>query len=103
MPSQSKQWRKFADKHGFNGVRFHDLRHSHATILLSNNVDVVSVASRLGHDNAEVTLKVYAYAVRKRDQASADVMESLLERAAEPELPPASAPPSPSVIHARKK
>lgn len=99
----SKQWRKFADKHGYNGVRFHDLRHSHATILLSNNVDVVSVASRLGHDNAEVTLKVYAHAVHKRDQASADVMESLLERAAEPELPLASAPPSPSVTHARKK
>lgn len=77
----SKQWRKFADKHGFKGVRFHDLRHSHATILLSSNVDVVSVSSRLGHDNANVTLKTYAHAVRKRDRASADVMESLINRA----------------------
>ncbi|HNW87943.1 MAG TPA: site-specific integrase [Candidatus Limiplasma sp.] len=77
----SKQWRKFADKNGFADVRFHDLRHSHATILLSNNVDVVSVSSRLGHDNAEVTLKVYAHAVRKRDRASADVMGSIMDRA----------------------
>ncbi len=81
----SKQWRKFADKHGFKGVRFHDLRHSHASILLSNNVDVVSVSSRLGHDNADVTLKIYAHAVRKRDRASADVMDSLIARALKPE------------------
>ncbi len=79
----SKQWRKFADKHGFSGIRFHDLRHSHATILLSNNVDVVSVASRLGHDNAEVTLKVYAHAVHKRDRASADIMQHLVDAATE--------------------
>lgn len=79
----SKQWRKFADKHGFQGVRFHDLRHSHATILLSNNVDVVSVSSRLGHDNADTTLKVYAHAVRKRDRASANIMDSIITRAKE--------------------
>jgi len=60
-----------------------DLRHSHATILLSNNVDVVSVASRLGHDNAEVTLKVYAHAVHKRDRASADIMQHLVDAATE--------------------
>ncbi|MEA4928558.1 MAG: tyrosine-type recombinase/integrase [Candidatus Limiplasma sp.] len=84
----SKQWRKFADKHGFVGVRFHDLRHSHATILLSNNVDVVSVASRLGHDNADITLKVYAHAVRKRDRTSADIMDAIITRANQkPEQP----------------
>ena len=79
----SKQWRKFADKHGFVGIRFHDLRHSHASILLSSNVDVVSVSSRLGHENAGTTLKVYAHAVRKRDRTSADIMDTIMTRANE--------------------
>jgi integrase len=59
----------------------HDPRHSHTTILLSSNVDVASVSARLGHDNADTTLKIYAHAVRKRDRASAGVMESIITRA----------------------
>lgn len=77
----SKQWRKFADRNGFEGVRFHDLRHSHATILFANNLDAVAVASRLGHASADTTLKIYAHAVRKRDRESADAMQRLLDRA----------------------
>ena len=77
----SKQWRKFADKNGFEGVRFHDLRHSHATILFANNLDAVAVASRLGHASADTTLKIYAHAVRKRDRESADAMQRLMDRA----------------------
>lgn len=77
----SKQWRQFADKHGFEGVRFHDLRHSHATILFANNLDAVAVSSRLGHASADTTLKIYAHAVRRRDRESADAMQQLIDRA----------------------
>ncbi len=45
----SKWFRRFADAHGFEGIRFHDLRHTHATILLANNIDDVAVSSRMGH------------------------------------------------------
>ena len=77
----SKQWRKFADRHGYQGVRFHDLRHSHATILFANNLDAVAVATRLGHASADTTLKIYAHAVRKRDRESAEAMQRLIDRA----------------------
>lgn len=77
----SHQWRKFADSHGYKGMRFHDLRHSHATILLSSNVDVVAVAARLGHSTPDTTLRFYAHAVRKRDLASAQAMQDLIQRA----------------------
>ena len=80
----SKQWRKFADANGCEGIRFHDLRHTHATILFANNMDAVAVASRLGHESAVTTLKDYAHALRRRDRQSAQVMQSLIERA---ELP----------------
>lgn len=77
----SKQWRRFADRNGYAGVRFHDLRHSHATILLADNIDVVAVAHRLGHASPDTTLRYYAHAIHRRDVASAQSMQSLLARA----------------------
>lgn len=81
----SKQWRAFADKNGFQGVRFHDLRHSHATLLFADNIDAVAVASRLGHADASTTLRTYAHALRRRDQDSANAMQRLMDKANEKE------------------
>lgn len=77
----SKWFRKFADTHGFVGVRFHDLRHTHATLLFANNLDAVAIASRLGHEDASTTLRIYAHAIRQRDQLAADAMQRLIEQA----------------------
>ncbi len=74
----SKWFRKFADKNGFEGVRFHDLRHTHASILLANNIDVVAVASRIGHSDASTTLRIYAHALARRDKEAAKAMDQLL-------------------------
>ena len=92
----SKQFRKFADANGFKGVRFHDLRHTHATLLFANNVDAVAIASRLGHADASTTLRVYAHAIRSRDQASANAMQHLVDSASAPPSHPGASPdPSP--------
>lgn len=77
----SKWFRRFADAHGFRGVRFHDLRHTHATLLFANNLDAVAVASRLGHSDASVTLRIYAHAIRSRDKQAAAAMQDLLDAA----------------------
>lgn len=81
----SKWFRRFADAHGFEGVRFHDLRHTHATILLANNIDAVAVATRLGHSDATVTLQTYAHALRRRDEDAARAIQALLDSAGNPE------------------
>lgn len=83
----SKWFRKFADAHGFEGVRFHDLRHTHATVLLANNIDAVAVATRLGHSDATVTLRTYAHALRRRDEDAARATQTLLDRANAPAVP----------------
>ena len=80
----SKQFRKFADRHGFEGVRFHDLRHTHATLLLANNLDAVAVSHRLGHASPDTTYRFYAHAIRSRDAASADAMQHYLDIASTP-------------------
>lgn len=77
----SKWFRRFADAHGFEGVRFHDLRHTHATMLLANNIDAVAVATRMGHADASVTLRVYAHALRRRDDDAAQALQQLVDLA----------------------
>lgn len=77
----SRQWKRFAEAHGYEGVTFHNLRTSHATILMSNNIDAVAVASRMGHSDAVTTLKFYAMMVAKRDRDSANVMDKIARRA----------------------
>ena len=83
----SKWFRKFADANGFEGVRFHDLRHTHATLLFANNIDAVAVASRLGHEDASTTMRIYAHAIRRRDKESAAAMQALMDRAYALEVP----------------
>lgn len=59
-------------------IRLHDLRHSHATILLSQNQDIESVAKRLGHHKTSVTLDIYGHALRSKDRVASDTLEALL-------------------------
>lgn len=75
----SKWFRDFADRHGFPGLRFHDLRHVHASLLLGHNIDVVSVSARMGHTSPSVTLSIYAHALPARDQDAARYFDGLLD------------------------
>lgn len=68
-------WRK---EHGFEGLKFHELRHTQATQLLANGVDVKTVQTRLGHANASITLGWYAHAIPEKDHEAADLLGSLL-------------------------
>jgi integrase len=52
-------------------VTFHALRHTHASMLIDRNIDVVKIAKRLGHANPTITLQVYAHLFQKRDDVSA--------------------------------
>jgi integrase len=65
-------------------IRFHDLRHTAATLLLLNGVNVKAVSRRLGHAAAKITLDTYASFLPEMDERSADV----LTRAYRPEFVP---------------
>ena len=58
--------------------RFHDLRHTHATILLSAGVPPHEVADRLGHADATITLKVYAKVLRERANGLGDAFAAAM-------------------------
>ena len=63
--------------YGLPKVTAHDLRHSHASYLLKNNIDLVSVSKRLGHSNPAITLKVYAHAYQNHDTEVARAIDEL--------------------------
>lgn len=42
-------------------IRFHDLRHTHATLLLANGINPKVISERLGHSNVKITLETYSH------------------------------------------
>jgi integrase len=52
--------------------RLHDLRHLSATEMVGQGMDPRTVASRLGHKDPSVTLRVYAHAIEQRDREAAE-------------------------------
>jgi integrase len=64
--------------------RLHDLRHFSATHAIASGHDVRSVAARLGHADASMTMRVYAHAVQSRDELIAATMAGVLDEPAQP-------------------
>jgi integrase len=58
-------------------LRFHDLRHTVASILLSKGQSVRAVSQRLGHSNAALTLRVYAHCLPSDDPQLAAALNSM--------------------------
>jgi integrase len=59
-------------------IRFHDLRHTFATLMLRSGVPVKDVAYMLGHSDAATTIRVYAHAIPSTHGAHAAVMGAIL-------------------------
>ena len=75
-------------------VRFHDLRHTFATLALTNGVDAKTVSSMLGHSSSSFTLDVYTHVTTQMQQAAADKMANFMESAM-PSAPPPEPPDPP--------
>ena len=64
---------------GIPKVRFHDLRHTFATIALQNGVDIKTVSGMLGHFSAGLTLDPYAPVTTASQKEAADTMGNVLQ------------------------
>jgi integrase len=73
----TQAWARHREDIGLPDVRFHDLRHLHATELMAAGIDVNTVAARLGHSSPKMTLDVYGHASPARDRAAAEVIRRL--------------------------
>lgn len=60
-------------------IPLHGLRHTSATIMLSNRANLSAVAARLGHSQTSTTLNVYAHAIKSADYENSDILDSALK------------------------
>lgn len=60
-------------------IRFHDLRHTHATLLLSNGVHVKVISERLGHSNIKVTLDTYLHVLPSMQEEVARQLDEIIK------------------------
>lgn len=71
----------FCDRHGLPHINPHLFRHSAASVLLSNGVDVLTVAGMLGHSDVSTTLDTYAHAIDEARHKTADcISETILHK-----------------------
>lgn len=71
-------FRKVCDDCGFEGVRFHDLRHTYAVLSLKAGVDYKSLSESLGHYSVAFTMDVYAFVSDQMRKDHADKLENYL-------------------------
>ena len=67
----------YAKQAGTKNIRIHDLRHSHASLLLSKGVSITSISKRLGHSSIAMTLEVYTHLIKEDDEKLMHVLSDL--------------------------
>ncbi|WP_462412313.1 site-specific integrase [Neobacillus sp. Marseille-QA0830] len=60
-------------------MKFHDLRHTHATMLLKVNVNIKVIQERLGHTRASTTLDIYSHVLPSMQQSVTDKLNNLFD------------------------
>jgi integrase len=83
-PTQARrviqQFHDALDQAGIRRVRFHDLHHSCATLLLVQGVSARVVMEVLGHSEIALTMNAYSHVVPELQQEAAQRMQAILER-----------------------
>src|SRR5512139_183751 len=70
-------WHRITEKAGLGRVRIHDLRHSHAALLISANVPLTAVQRRLGHSSIKVTSDLYGHLMPEVDAGIMRTVEGM--------------------------
>jgi integrase len=74
----SSDWGDFAQRIGIPEITFHALRHTHASQLIAQGVDIVTISQRLGHAKPNITLATYAHMFHTDDSKAAAAINAAL-------------------------
>lgn len=67
-----------AKKAGLEKIRLHDLRHSHASMLINLGINILAISKRLGHDDIKTTLNIYGHLYHTTNEEIAGKLENLI-------------------------
>ena len=72
-----------SDKAGLRRLRVHDLRHSHASMLINMGVPIIQISERLGHESPQTTLRIYSHLYPEKARAVSDQIGALFSHRVE--------------------
>ncbi|MEV2908464.1 site-specific integrase [Paenibacillus larvae] len=81
-------WDKFIRRHNLKRVRFHDLRHSSATLLIEAGAPMKAIQQRLGHSKHQTTADVYAHVTKKVSRETAEKFDKFAPQNLRPQFVP---------------
>ena len=73
-----RSFRKLLTITGLPRIRFHDLRHTAATLMLNYGTPIPVVSQRLGHSKTSMTMDIYAHAIPDKQSEAAELMKELM-------------------------
>jgi integrase len=73
-----RDYKKLLEQAGLPPIRFHDLRHTAASLMLNHNVPVIVVSRRLGHAKPSITLDIYGHLIPTIQNDVAELMDDMV-------------------------
>lgn len=67
----------YSTQAGVKTIRIHDFRHSHASLLANNGINIQEIARRLGHAKIEITLNTYSHLYPQEQERALDVLNKI--------------------------
>jgi len=74
----TRAWTMLASHYGLKPIRFHDVRHTHASIMLKQGVHPKIVQERLGHSSIQITLDTYSHVAPGLQEAAAEGFDKMV-------------------------
>lgn len=81
--SPARYMQKFSKRCGVSGLHPHKLRHTFASIAITNGADVASVSEKLGHSDKAVTLRMYTHADQESMKRASQIFRDALKKASQ--------------------
>lgn len=70
--------RKYAAAAGLKQIRIHDFRHSHASLLVNNGINIKEVSRRLGHSNVGITWNTYSHLYPREEERAIKILNEIV-------------------------
>lgn len=76
--SFTKKFRTFLDKNNLRHIRLHDLRHTNASVMLSQGISPKVAQQRLGHSDFSTTMNIYSHVMKSMETEAAQKLDDVL-------------------------
>jgi integrase len=90
-----RQFKRVLQKAGLREIRFHDIRHTFASLLLTDGVSPVYVKEQMGHKSIQMTVDIYGHLIPSSNRAAVNRMDDNIK----PQLPATQAQPKKGKAH----